>query len=208
MRLPRPLGEVTSVRRFDFKVLGPLEVSAGEEPLVLGGTRQRALLALLLLNGGRVVPRDRIVDALWGESPPPTAANSVQVAVHALRKLLGPERVQTRGTGYRIAVQPGELDLDRFEAVLGRARDEPPVRAAETLREALSLRRGPLLSDLPDAPFLAAERDRVEELVLLALERRLDADLALGRHRELVAELEARAAQHPNREGQRAHVHQ
>jgi predicted ATPase/DNA-binding SARP family transcriptional activator len=189
------------VEQFAFRVLGPLEVSAGGAPLPLGGPRQRALLAVLLLNGGRVVSRDRIVDAIWGENPPATATNAVQVAVHELRKLLGTDRVLTQGTGYRVVVEPGELDLDRFERLLERARDEPSARAASTLREALALPSGALLADLSHAPFVAAERERVAELILVALERRIDADLDLGAHRELVAELEALVVEHPYREG-------
>ena len=194
------------MERLEFRVLGPLEVSAGGEPLPLGGARQRALLALLLLKEGRVVSRDRIVDALWGERPPATAANAVQVAVHALRKQFGPERVLTQGAGYRLAFESGELDLARFEQLLEQADREPAPNAAATLRDALSLRRGALLADLSDVPFVAAERDRVEELVLLALDRRIDADLEVGRHRELVGELEALVAEHPYREGFRARL--
>ena len=184
---------------FRFRLLGPLEVESAGTLLDPGGPRQRALLALLLVNANEVVPRDRLVDGLWGDAPPATAANSLQVAVHGLRKLLGPARVETRGAGYRIRVEPGELDVERFEQLVAQAPREPVERRAELLREALELWRGPALADI-DAPFAEVERARLEERRTAALEERLDAELALGRHAELVAELEQLAARHPYRE--------
>jgi predicted ATPase/DNA-binding SARP family transcriptional activator len=184
----------------EFRLLGPLEITRGSRELGIGGRRERALLALLVLNANEVVPRERLIDGLWGEQPPETAANSMQVAVHALRKLLGPERIGTRGTGYALRVAPGECDLERFESLVERARREPPAAAATTLREALALWRGPPLADLVAAPFASIEIERLEELRLAALERRIEADLALGRHAELVPELEALVARHPFRE--------
>ena len=177
-------------RNYEFRILGPLEAAAGESPLALGGPKQRALLALLLLNANRVVSREHIVDALWAESPPRSAPNSVQVAIHGLRKLLSADRVLTQGTAYRLLVEPEELDLDRFERLLRRSESENPEDAAATLREALSQRRGVALADLASAPFVAGERERLEELQLTVLERRVDADLDLGRASELVPELE------------------
>ena len=164
------------------------------------------MLGLLLLDSRSVVTRDRIVDGLWGERAPATAANALQVAIHGLRKALGPDRLLTQGSGYRVVVEPGELDLARFESLVERARGEALADAAETLREALALCRGDLLADLSKAPYLAAERARVEELRLTALESRIEADLALGRHEHLVGELEILVDAHPYRERLRAQL--
>jgi predicted ATPase/DNA-binding SARP family transcriptional activator len=184
----------------DFRLLGPLELVRNGRALAIGGARQRALLALLLLNANEVLTRERLIDGLWGDEPPETARNSLQVAVHTLRKLLGSERIVTYGPGYVLRVEPHELDLERFDALVERARAEPPAAAADTLRDALALWRGPALADVPDAPFATTERDRLEELRLAALEQRLESDLALGRHAELVAELESLVDEHPYRE--------
>jgi predicted ATPase/DNA-binding SARP family transcriptional activator len=186
--------------RVEFRLLGPLEIERDGRILAVGGRRQRALLQLLLLHANTVVPRERLIDALWGERPPETAANALQVAVHALRKLLGADRIVTRGSGYLIRVELGELDLDRFRTLVERSRDEPPAVGSETLREALTLANGPALADLGDSAFADAERARLEELQLAALEERIGADLALGRHAELVPELEALVGAHPYRE--------
>ena len=186
--------------RLDFRVLGPLEVSADGEPLALGGRQQRAVLALLLLNANQVVSRDRMVDALWGEDPPATAANALQVAVHGLRKVLGRDRVLTQGTGYRLALSRDELDLGRFESLVESARDELPAAAAPKLHAALALCRGAALAGLEGVPFVPSERERLEELRLAALDRRIEADLELGRAADLVHELERLAAEHPYRE--------
>lgn len=142
--------------RFEFRLLGPVEVLRGGSPLPLGSPRQRALLALLLLHASEIVQRERIVDCLWGERPPETATNAIQVAVHGLRKRLGAERLETRGTGYRFRLEPGELDLLRFRALLADGRPE-------SLREALALWRGPPLADVGDVPFAPVERARLEE---------------------------------------------
>jgi DNA-binding SARP family transcriptional activator len=187
-------------KRVEFRLLGPLEVEQDGRVLAVGGRRQRPLLAVLLLHANTVVPRDRLIDAVWGETPPETAANALQVAVHALRKLLGAVRIVTQGGGYLLRVDAGELDVGRFGALIEQARKEAPTEAAETLREALSLRKGPPLPDLGDAQFAAIESARLEELHLAALEERIAADLALGRHGELVPELEALVAAHPYRE--------
>jgi predicted ATPase/DNA-binding SARP family transcriptional activator len=184
----------------ELEVLGPLGAAINGRPLPLGGPRQRALLAVLLLHANEVISRARLVDALWGDRPPETAANALQVAVHGLRKLLGSDRVVTRGTGYLLRVEPGELDLERFTRLCERARAERPVAAAQTLREALSLWKGRALADLEGSPFVHAERERLDELRLSALERRIDADLDRARHNELVPELEALAGEHPYRE--------
>ncbi len=188
------------MKRHDFQILGPLEVRCGDDPLELGGPRQRTLLAFLLLNGNRVVSSEQIVDAVWGEDPPASARNALQVGVHGIRKAVGAERVVTQGAAYRLALEPDELDLERFLALGERARREHVEDAAATLREALALHRGTVLADLEELPFVAAERRRVEELRLEALERRIDADLALAREDALVGELRALVAGHPYRE--------
>jgi predicted ATPase/DNA-binding SARP family transcriptional activator len=184
----------------EFRLLGPLEVANAGQALAVGGRRERALLAILLLHADAVVTRERLIDALWGDDPPERAANSLQVAVHALRKALGADRITTHGTAYKLRVEKGELDLARFTELGARSRGEPPAAAAETLREALALWRGPTLSELGETPFAATERGRLEALHLAALEERIAADLALGLHGELVAELEALVADHPYRE--------
>jgi len=144
------------------------------EPLQLGGAKRRALLALLLLRPGEVLPRERLIDGLWGESPPDTAANAVQVHIHGLRKLLGADRVTTHGTSYSVRVDPGELDLQRFEELVGRGNDALGRGDAETaaaaLHEALALWRGQALADLTNKPFVGAERARLENQRLAALE--------------------------------------
>jgi DNA-binding SARP family transcriptional activator len=177
----------------EFRILGPLEVIDDAESLPLGGARQRALLALLVTRPNEVVSTDRLVDQLWGAQPPKTALNTVQYYISQLRKSLGADRIVTRPPGYEILVKPGELDLERFEALL--AQDN-----AGALREALALWRGPALADLAFEPFALAETARLEELRLAALERRLDLDLEAGRDAELVGELEALIAGHPLRE--------
>src|SRR5262245_46120506 len=113
-RFPRLVSPVT----FDFRILGPLEVEGDSGQLALGGQRQRALLAVLLLHAGRVVPTDRLIHELWGERPPATAANALQNAVHQLRKALGPETLQTRAPGYVLVVENSRIDAGRFESAL------------------------------------------------------------------------------------------
>jgi predicted ATPase/DNA-binding SARP family transcriptional activator len=186
--------------RVEFRLLGPLEVEQNGGGLAVGGRRQRALRATLLLHANTVVLREQLIDALWGEHPPEKAANSLQVAVHALRKVLGADRISTRGAGYLLRVESLELDLHRFADLADRARGEVPAAAAETLREALALWRGAPLSDLGETSFAAAERGRLEALHVAALEDRIAADLAAGRHAELIPELEALVAGHPYRE--------
>ena len=189
---------------FELRVLGPLEVLDGGRAVALGSGRQVLLLHCLLLHRNEVVSRDRLIDALWGERPPATAANALQVQVHSLRKRLGQERISTEGGGYRLVVQPGEVDLDRFERLVARGRGElgsgNAEGAASTLREALALWRGPALADVGYEPFAQAEIARLDELRLVALEERIEADLALARHDELVPELEALLSAHGARE--------
>ncbi|SFO78478.1 Transcriptional regulatory protein, C terminal [Geodermatophilus dictyosporus] len=195
-----------------FDILGPLQVRDAGRPLALGRPKQRAVLAILLLSAGSVVSLDRLVEELWGPQSPPQALASVQAYVSHLRRLLEPQRapgapatvVVNQAPGYRIVVDPDDLDAARFEALARTGHDllqqgEAP-RAAETLAEALALWRGPVLADLADAPFVQAERARLDDLRLTALEDRLGADLRLGRHARVVAELERLTGEHPFRE--------
>jgi predicted ATPase/DNA-binding SARP family transcriptional activator len=190
----------------EFRVLGPLEVVAGGQPLDLGTPRQRALLGLLLVHAGEVVSYDRVVEDLWDGDPPATARHTLQGYVHRLRRTLGADawRLTTRPPGYQLKVSTGELDAQRFQdlATAGRralVRDDPQA-AADQLAAGLGLWRGPLLADLDEVAVLEPERARLEALRLTALEDRIEADLALGGHGGLVAELEALLADHPYRE--------
>jgi DNA-binding SARP family transcriptional activator len=184
----------------EYRILGPLEVVDGEQPLPLGGPKQRALLALLLLRANEVAATDTLIDRLWGERPPATAAKVLQVQIWRLRKALGAEALITRPPGYLLQVGADEFDLARFEQLIGEARGAAPAVAAAKLREALALWRGTPLADLAHEEFATAEVARLEELRVVALEERVEADLALGRHGELVPDLEALAAAHPYRE--------
>ena len=202
----------------EYRILGPLEVVQADRPVALGGGKQRALLALLLLHANEVVPSERLIDELWGDAPPATAAKSVQVYVSQLRKALrdghdangrdGP--LLTRSGGYVLELGAGELDLHRFEGAVEEGRraldGAAPERAAARLRDGLSLWRGEPLQDFSYEPFAQAEIGRLEDLRLVALEARIDADLACGRHAELVGELEMLVADHPLHERLRAQL--
>ena len=189
----------------EFRILGPLEVVEQGRALPLGGARQRTLLALLLTRANEVVSADRLIDELWGERPPRTAANALQYHVSQLRKALAPhEAIVTQEPGYVIRIGPDELDLLRFEALVEEAQHAAPELAAQRLREALELWRGPALADLANESFAQSEIPRLEELRLGALERRFEADLALGRYAELVGEVQALVREHPLRERLRA----
>ena len=172
--------------------------------VALRAGRQTRLLSCLLLCAGDVVSRDRLIDALWGERPPASAGNALQVLVHRLRKLLGEDRIATDGPGYRLRVGPSEVDLEKFEGLVVRGRSELAAGDAEaasvTLRAALSLWRGPALADVAYEPFAQGEIVRLEELRLVALEERVEADLAVARHEELVPELESLVSAHRTRE--------
>lgn len=189
----------------EFKLLGPLEVVDGGGRIVaLGSGRQTLLAHCLLLHRNDVVSRDRLIDALWGGQPPATAANALQVQVHSLRRRLGSERISTERSGYRLRVDRGELDLERFEQLVASGRSALAAGEVETaalrLREAIALWRGPALADVTYESFAQAEIARLEELRLVALAERVEADLALARHSELVPELEALVTAHPERE--------
>jgi DNA-binding SARP family transcriptional activator len=192
----------------EFRILGPTEADDDGRPLPLGGGKQRALLAILLLHANEVVSADRLVDDLWGGEAPGSGVAALQVRISQLRKALGAvgERLRTQPPGYLLRVEPGELDLDRFERLLSRAEGAEPAEAAAALREALGLWRGAPLSDFAYEPFAQAAIGRLEDLRLLALEKRVDADLALGRHGEIVGELETLVREQPLRERPRGQL--
>jgi DNA-binding SARP family transcriptional activator len=175
-----------------FRILGPLEVLDGESVVPRAGGKLRALLAVLLLSANEVVSSDRLLEALCGEHPPESGAKALQVRVSQLRKALGPggSVVLTRAPGYLLALEGEQLDLSRFERLVAEADQADPPLAAVKLREALALWRGPPLGDLAYESFAQPAIGRLEELRLGALEKRIEADLALGRHAELVGELE------------------
>jgi DNA-binding SARP family transcriptional activator/DNA-binding beta-propeller fold protein YncE len=188
----------------EFRMLGPLEVIRDGRPLRLGGERQRALLALLLLDANRPVSSDRLIDALFGPEALDTASNALQVAVSRLRRLLGEDVLLTRPRGYELCVGPGQLDLELFERLAGEGRAAleagDALAAAARLRDALALWRGRPLADLSGLDVAQAEIRRIEELQLAAVMDRVDSDLALGRGQELVPELETLAAGNPLQE--------
>jgi DNA-binding SARP family transcriptional activator/streptogramin lyase len=188
----------------EFRILGPLEARENGRALAIGPGKQRALLALLLLETGEVVSTDRLIDALWGERPPASALNSVHVYVSQLRKVLGEGCLITSGHGYLLALEPGQVDLGRFERLLGEGREllarGEAKHASEVLHAALALWRGPPLTEVASEPFAQGEIARLEELRLEALEERIEADLALGCHDQLVPELEALVRANPLRE--------
>jgi DNA-binding SARP family transcriptional activator/class 3 adenylate cyclase len=198
----------------EFRILGPLEVAEGGRLLPVGGGKQRALLSVLIINAGRVVSIDQLIDALWGERPPETAAHTLQVYVSQLRKALGsPDRsgrsvLATQGRGYVLRVEPEAIDLHRFERLVedGRRALEggDPRGADRLLRDALALFRGSPLADITFEDVAQAEIARIEDLRTKAEEDRIEANLALGRHGELVGELQAQVARNPLRERIRA----
>ena len=190
----------------DFHLLGPLEVRDGDRPLRIGEGRQRSVLALLLLHHDEPVAVDRLIDELWGAQPPATAGKVLQNNVAQLRRALGDgngEMLRTLGRAYVLDLDGGRLDVERFDDLAARgsaALDDDPERARALLGEALSLWRGPALADFAYEEFAQAQIAGLEERRLAALEDRIDADLALGRHDRLVGELEALVAEHRGRE--------
>lgn len=198
----------------EFRILGPLEVSAYGRVLSLGSRKQRALLGLLLIHANETLSRDRLIDELWGDDAPPTVGSALNVYLSRLRKLLesagGGGALVREPSGYRLRVEPDQLDADRFvrlatdgRAALAVGRSET---AAELLRLALALWRGGALADLQGERFAIAAGARLDERRISALEQRLEADLALGRDHELVGELETLVAEHPYREALRAQL--
>lgn len=183
-----------------FRILGPLEVDDGERPLDLGRPKQRALLALLLVHAGAVVSADKLADDLWAGEPPEDPAAALQVQVSRLRKVLGAAAVESRKPGYRLAVEAGDVDAARFDALVAQARQAPPAEAVTLLDEALALWRGPALAEYAAEPWALPEAVRLEELRLTALEERAEAELALGRHADVVGQLRQLASANPLRE--------
>jgi YVTN family beta-propeller protein len=188
----------------EFRILGPVEVRDDGRIVRLGGGKQRAVLALLLLNANRVVASERMIEQLWGELPPATAATALQGHISSLRKALGADVIATRPPGYVLETAIGELDLERFEWLMAEGRDAlergDPERAAERLRAALELWRGEALGDIAFEPFVQTEAARLEGLRLDAVQDRIEADLTTGHGPELVGELDRLVAAEPLRE--------
>jgi class 3 adenylate cyclase len=201
----------------EFRILGPLEVADDGRLLSLGGAKQRALLAVLLLHADQVVSADRLIDALWGEEAPNTAGHSLHEYVSQVRKRLRSARgtasedvIITSAPGYVIQIADHELDLRLFEKRVAEGRgalaEGDPARAAQALTDALELWRGPPLAEFAYETFAQNDIARLEELRRSAVEDRIDADLALGRHADLVAELQTLVAESPLRERLRAQL--
>jgi DNA-binding SARP family transcriptional activator len=207
------MGSTQDAGPAQFHILGPIEVLDGDaRPLRLPGSKTKALLAELVINANRVVSTDRLIEVLWGDSPPETAAKTLQTYVVQLRKAVEPHRtpgtsgelVLTRESGYLLAVHPEQIDAVRFQQLLHEGRDalraSEPQRAAEVISEALALWRGPALADVASALLVQPEAVRLEELRRAALEDRIDAELALGHHSEVVADIDLLVAANPLRE--------
>ena len=177
----------------DFRILGPLQVSDDGHDIAIRGEKLCALLGLLLVNANKPVSEDALIESLWGDTGSPRAADNLHVLVSRLRRPLGNDRIVRDGHGYRLCVADGELDLDRFLE----------LRSDGMLQEALTLWRGPPLADFAYASWAASEIRRLEELRLVALEERIELDLAEGRHAELIGELNALIAEEPLRENLR-----
>ena len=198
----------------DYGILGSLEATRAGEQLQLGGAKQRTVLALLLLNANRVVTSDELIEALWSEKAPGKPQTAIQGYVSELRRVLGPDKpfeiIVTEPAGYRLPVAADAFDLFRFEALLKRGRDtlskQSPEEASRALESALALFRGPPLADFTYESWAQPEIGRLLDLRLACLEERIEADLRLGRHAELVGETEALVAEHPLREGFRGHL--
>jgi len=195
-----------------FGILGPVEVRADGKLIRIGGAKQRALLAILLLHANRAVTTDRLIELLWGDAAGESALNTLQVHIAQLRRVLEPHRksgdpaslLLSRPSGYLLTTEAHQLDLEGFEQLVGEGRLALTAgdadSAARDLHAALALWRGPALANIADEPFVLGERTRLDELRLAALEDRIEADLALGRHAELVSELKPLVAEHPTRE--------
>ncbi len=186
-----------------FRILGPLEVDAGGPPILLGGPKQRAVLAHLAVRVNQLVPVETLVDHLWGEEPPDSARNVIQTYISHLRKALGPDRIQSHGPGYRLRLDPSELDATRFDELLRAAKKALPVDpgvAVATLDDALTLWRGPALADLAGGASLLAEGARLDESRLEAQETRIEGLLAAGDQARAISEAQGLLAHHPWRE--------
>jgi WD40 repeat protein/DNA-binding SARP family transcriptional activator len=192
-----------------FKLLGPLEAVRGADRVALGGPKQRLVLALLLIRANQVVSTERLIDEIWEEDPPDAARPSLQSYVSHLRKALGPDRLEGRTPGYVLHASDDEVDARRFEALATDARRklrDDPAAAARALRDALAMWRGDPLADLSTELSLQPEIERLSGLRLAAIEDRIEAELALGQHAELAAELETLTAEHPLRERLHGHL--
>jgi class 3 adenylate cyclase/DNA-binding winged helix-turn-helix (wHTH) protein len=197
----------------DFRILGPLEALDGRQRVALGGSKRRAVLALLLLHANETLSTDRMIDELWGEHPPAAAAKTLQVHISRLRKALGggsADVVVTRDHGYELQLDPEHLDAHRFERLVEEGRSEldagRPGAAMPALERALSLWRGPPLADLAYEAFAQREIARLDALHAVALEWLVEAKLMLGRHSEVIGQLESLVDEHPYREGLRAQL--
>src|SRR5215471_17529579 len=195
----------------DFRILGPLEVLDERGPVALGTVKERLVLAVLLLHANEVVSRDRLIDELWGESPPPTAKKAVNVYVSQLRKALTGDStrpIETAVGGYRLSVDPDRLDVTHLQTLLAQGRASASAgevdAASELFRQALALWRGRTLAGLELEAVGRHEIEQLEELRLTALMDRIDCDLALGRHEQLIGELNRLVGEHPLRERLRA----
>ena len=189
----------------EFSILGPLEVRADDRAVALRGVTPRALLTVLLLRANQSVSTEQLALSLWGDDAPPGSVKTVQVHISRLRKSLGdPAALVTTAGGYQLRVRPGELDVEHFERSFEDGRQAlaagDPDGAAAALHEALALWRGPPLAEVAALPFAPSEITRLEERRLAALELRVEADLQLGRHAELIAELQHVTSEHPWRE--------
>jgi DNA-binding SARP family transcriptional activator/streptogramin lyase len=203
------MAQTATATRLEFRLLGPLEVLLDGRHVPLTGTKQRALLASLLLHANEPVSSERLIEELWDGSAPQTAQASLRVAVGKLRQLLEDEQhevLETVPGGYRLQVEAEQSDVWRFETLVAQARSAPARRAAQLLDEALALWRGPPLADLPYHTFVQNESRRLSELHLAAREELIEAKLALGQHARVVAELESLVAEHPLREQLRAQL--
>jgi DNA-binding SARP family transcriptional activator len=194
----------------EFRILGTFEVWHEGRPVHVEGAKERALLAFLSLHAGEPVSVDRLIDELWGDSPPATARKSVQVRVAGLRRALPGNVLVTRGDAYLVRLEPNQLDLQRFEQLLSDGSDAlaagDPAAARATLDEALALWRGPPLADFAYESFAQGAIARLEEMRVHALELRIEAQLELGVHARVILELEALVAAHPFRERLRAQL--
>jgi DNA-binding SARP family transcriptional activator len=192
----------------EFRILGSMEVADGDRRVELPSGRARALLALLVLHANQPIAAERLIDELWGEDPPATAATVVQGLVSRLRRALEPQRakgraaqiLETVGAGYRLAVKPTSVDAHRFTGLVDQAHAASPEARASTLTTALGLWRGPALADFAYEPFAQRAIAALEERRIEAIELRFEAELALGRAAELIADLQSAIAAHPFRE--------
>ncbi|HEV3471919.1 MAG TPA: BTAD domain-containing putative transcriptional regulator, partial [Actinomycetota bacterium] len=196
-------------RVIELRVLGPVEVLRNGQMVRIPGDRERALLALVVIERGGVLSTDQLIDRLWGDHLPDNPSNALQAVVSRLRRAIGNEAIVTKKPGYALGIELDAIDASRFEDLLERATAvglEEPARTSRLLAEALSLWRGPAYADLAYEDLARDERSRLEELRIAAMEEKVAADLALGRNREALMELERLIVDHPLRERLRAQL--